>query len=143
MPWLAKAYNLLLFRLIGGSLFGCKPVGLQPRSPPGRERFYKYTSGIALRHTCPSPDFLCPHELEAKPAGCAAPSCVGFNDDASPVVSAALLSSFSLLLLPSNNARQKKKAVIEVFQELSAEITSEEGSKVLGEVLARKYRAAG
>ena len=34
MPWLAKAYNLLLFRLIGVSLFGCKPVGLQPPPPP-------------------------------------------------------------------------------------------------------------
>ena len=46
---------------------------------------------------------------------------VGFNDDAFPVVSVARLSSLSLFLLASNNARQKRKAVIEVFQELSAE----------------------
>ena len=48
-------------------------------------------------------------------------NCVGFNDDAFPVVSVALLSSLLSFLLASNNARQKKKAVIEVFQELSAE----------------------
>ncbi len=57
-------------------------------------------------------------------------------------MSVALLSSFSLLLLAFNNARQKKKAVIEVFEELSAEnhVRRRQQGTRSG---ARKYRAAG